>query len=55
MNDLDFQNLIWAMLDEKGCETKEELERFSDNLHQQLEIAFEDYADELEIDYDANY
>ena len=44
MSTLEFECLVMDMCAEEGISDPESLRRFSDTLHQSLEMAIEDYA-----------
>ena len=57
MKNYEFELLIMDMCYEKKIKDAETLKNFSDDLHQSLELAIEDYANDNEFgdDYEPNY
>lgn len=56
MNRIEFEIMIGDMCEEEGIKTAEELERFADKLHQDLENSMMDYAYDYNIEgYEPSY
>lgn len=56
MNWIEFECMIMDWAEEDDHNDKKSLESFADHLHQHVEIALQDYADESEIyDYEPSY